>query len=139
MQTMKSICIECQFYRREKKRLKETHKRKYTTFLHPLPQQIQLNLPRHTHTCCQSSRSYRPYQYFSSISLSYFPGLCTLHTACTHCSPCSFLAPFNQSQQATFISFPHLMLHQASWLAGTAELFCASLMVCGLVVAFFFV
>jgi len=27
----------------------ETHKRKRTAFFHPLPQQIQLNLPRHTH------------------------------------------------------------------------------------------
>lgn len=66
---------------------------------------------------------------------THFLGLCTLHTARTHCSPCSFLAPFNQSQQATFISFPYLMLHQANWLAGTAEL---PLIVCGLVFYFFF-
>lgn len=86
----------------------------------------------HTHAINHSG-FYPPYQYFSSISLSYFLGLRTLHTACTHCSPCSFLGPFNQSQQATFIAFLHLMLHQASWLAGTAELLCAPLTVCGFI------
>ena len=108
---------------------------------HVLPPSTPINpiklAKTHTHAV-NHSRSYLPYQYFSSISLAYFPGLCTLHTACTHCSPCSFLAPLNQSQQATFISFPHLMLHQASSLAGTAELLCAPLTVCGLVCGFFF-
>lgn len=85
----------------------------------------------HTHVV-NHSRSYPPYQYFSSISLSYFPGLCTLHTACTHCSPFSFLVPLNESQQVTFIPFLHLMLHQTSWLAGTVELLCAPLMLWGL-------
>lgn len=85
----------------------------------------------HTHAV-NHSRSYPPYQYFSSISLSYFPGLRTLHTACIHCSPCSFLAPLNQSQQVTFIPFLHLMLHQTSWLAGTDELLCSPLMLWGL-------
>lgn len=85
----------------------------------------------HTHAV-NHSRSYPPYQYFSSISLSYFPGLCTLHTACTHCSPCSFLAPLNQSQQDTLIPFLHLMLHQTSWLAGTDKLLCAPLILWGL-------
>lgn len=38
---------------------------------------------------------------------------------------------FKQSQQATFFSSLHIMLHQASWLAGVAELLCAPLIVCG--------
>lgn len=91
---------------------------------HILPSSTPINPIRlaktHTHPV-NHSRSYLPYQYFSSILFSYFPGLCTLHTACTHCSSC-FLASFNQSQQVTLISFLHLMLHRASWLAGTAEL-----------------
>lgn len=113
---MKGICIECQFHSREK-RLKERNPLKETySILPPSTPTNSIKLAKTHILAINHSRSapIHPINISAAFHL-YFLGLRTLHTACAHCSPCSFLAPFNQPQQATFVSFLHLMLHQA-WL-----------------------